>query len=283
MPHFSKEWNVHPGLLTYGENQLRCLRMGQGKKVMIAFHGFGQNAMAYEPLARLIGEDYTLISFDFPGESADLWKGKKMPDAKVLYYFIQRICAEFQVDKVSLIGFSMGARPALCLTGYMSEKVEQLILLAPDGLQKNIWYYLATHNFYGRLLFHQVLQNPNRWIHYLERWVRLGIVKKRWQHIALNVLNNQSLLEKVGIAWPFTSNFIPQQRFIQKKIRKKKIPLLLFMGSSDIVFPPEEGEIFILNLPKAKLHVLNSGHQLLKSNNLPQIANILLHQDNPAE
>lgn len=276
MNHFSDEWNVQSGLLTYGENQLRCVRMGLGKKVLIAFHGFGQDAMTYEPLARLIGEEYTLISFDFPGDSASLWKGRKMPDLKVLYYFIQRICAEFQVDKVSLMGFSMGARPALCLTGYMSEKVEELILLAPDGLKKNIWFYLATHNIYGKLLFRQVLKNPKKWSDYLEKLVRLGVVKKQWHLLASNALANPSLMEKVNIAWPFTRNFIPQQHFIQKKIRKKKIPLLLFMGNRDVVFPPEEGNTFIQGLPTAEMHVLNSGHQLLKSGNLPFIANVLL-------
>lgn len=275
MENALNNWQIQPGVLSDGANQLRFLRVGHGKKVIIAFHGFGEDATRFVPLGKLLAEDYTMITFDFPGNSADLWKGKNKPDCKIISQFIHRICAEFKVEKITLMGFSMGARPALCLTGYLSEKVEKLVLLAPDGLSKNIWYYLATHNFYGRLLFRQVVRKPEKIARYRQKLVKLRLVHKPAAKIAQTNLKTQSNRERVLIDWTFTRNFIPNQRFILSKIRKKSIPLLLFMGAKDVIFPVELGRQFIQGLPSAALHVLNCGHQILNSDNLQFIASLL--------
>lgn len=266
------DWQTQPGFLSHGNHQLRCLKMGQGKKVILAFHGFGEEAISFEPLAKMLTKDYTVIAFDFPGKSSDLWIGKNKPDCKIMSYFIHRICEEFKVEKITLMGYSMGARPALCLMGYLSEKVEKLVLLAPDGLKRNIWYYLATHNFYGRLLLKQILKQPEKWMKYLEKLVNLNLVNKRWQQLAMNTLKDVDAREKIFVDWSFTRNFIPNKRFIIKKIRKKKIPLLLFMGAKDLIFPPEEGKQFIQGLPFAELHVLECGHHIMRDGNLADIA-----------
>lgn len=269
------DYNIQSGILADGANQLRCLRMGHGKKIMIAFHGFGEDATRFVPLSKLLQEEYTVIAFDFPGTSAGLWKGKNMPDCKTMAYFIHRICAEFNVDKVALMGYSMGARPVLCLTGYLSEKIDQVVLLAPDGMSKNIWYYLATHNFYGRMLFRHILNNPGTLTRYRKNLTKLGLVKQRSANVAQKTLNCPENRKKVLVDWSFTRNFIPNQRFILNKIRKKKIPLLLFMGAHDPVFSVEEGRSFIQGINTAQLHVLECGHQILKDDNLPQIASML--------
>ena len=55
--------------------------------------------------------------------------------------------------KLTLIGFSLGGRMALSFLQANPEKVEKLILLAPDGLKVNFWYWLATQTCLGNKFF----------------------------------------------------------------------------------------------------------------------------------
>src|SRR5690606_1492944 len=164
-------------------------------KLLIAFHGFGQHAAVFHQLAEFLNANYTVVAFDFPGQSAHLWREKHYPDTKLLWHFIQKISAEFGVDKVSLLGYSMGGRMAMCLTEYYPERVEQLVLLAPDGLQQNIWYRLATHTFCGRLIFHQVIRHPESWMKRIDLLIEKGVVSSRWQKLVRNTLKSHEFRE----------------------------------------------------------------------------------------
>jgi len=47
------------------------------------------------------------------------------------------------------------------------------------------------------------------------------------------------------------------------------------MGRHDRIFPPAQGERFIRNLKQARLHVLDTGHNLLGAEQLPDICKSL--------
>lgn len=267
--------NIQEGFLKQGDKCLRCLRMGQGKKLLIAFHGFGQDAMNFNLLAEFLAEEFTLVAFDFPGQSAGLWKSKHYPDNKLVWHFIQKISTEFEVDKVTLLGYSMGGRAAMCLTEYYPERVEQLVLLAPDGLQKNIWYRLATREFYGRLIFRQVIRNPDIWMKRINSLIEKGIVSRRWQKLVNNTLKNPEFRARVLVDWPFTQNFIPNPVSLKRTLNKLHIPLHLFMGRFDQSFPPEVAERFAGDNPFVHVHVLQTGHHILRSAGLSEIARFL--------
>lgn len=267
--------NIQEGFLAQGDKSLRCLRMGEGKKVLLAFHGFGQDAMAFGPLAELLEKEFTLVAFDFPGKSAGLWKSKHYPDNKLIWQLIQKICADFEVSKVSLLGYSMGGRIAMCLTEYYPERVDQLVLLAPDGLQKNIWYRLATREFYGRLIFRHVMRHPAAWMKRINILINKGIVSSRWQKLINDTLKNPEFRERALVDWPFTQNFIPNPKFLKQKLSKYQIPLHLFMGRFDQSFSPELGEIFTRDNSLIQLHVLQTGHQILRSGELSKVAAVL--------
>lgn len=267
---------IQEGVLTIGDKQLSCLRMGQGTKLLLAFHGFGQDASAFVPLANLVSEEFTTISFNFPGESRSSWQGKIMPSNKTLWPFIQKLCDEFEVKDVTLMGFSMGGRPTMCLTEYYPEKVNRIILIAPDGLKKNIWYRLATREFYGRLIFKRILKKPQPWIRRANYLMDKGIIPSKWRNLVNTTLNKADYRKKLETDWLFTHNFIPNSRRFKKVLSAFNIPCHLFMGKQDRIFPPKEGEAFAKGSPFVHFHLLSTGHQILESNDaLLKIADTL--------
>ena len=106
--------------------------MGTGKKLLIAFHGFGNNADIFQPLAEAIGSEYTTVSIDLPGHGKTNWSTRYFKK-KDLMAIVQGIKNEFGVEQLSLIGYSLGA---MFLAKYLnnsplSKPVEALILIAP--------------------------------------------------------------------------------------------------------------------------------------------------------
>jgi pimeloyl-ACP methyl ester carboxylesterase len=79
-------------------------------------------------------------------------------------------------QQLTLLGFSLGARIALTLYEANPEKVERLVLLAPDGLKVNFWYWLATQTWIGNKLFACTMQHPGWFLLFLKLLNKLKLV-----------------------------------------------------------------------------------------------------------
>lgn len=256
---------MREGLLQREEGTLRCLRMGEGKELIVAFHGFGQQAEDFYELAQRLSAEYTLIALDFPGSNAALWPSKRPPIPKTLWYYLQKILDEFGVEQLHLLGYSLGARMAMVLTEYYPEKVKSLILLAPDGLKRSGWYGFLTRNLYGKWIFNQVLRHPQKWLKRANWLMDKGWPHPRWRGMVNHALGNENYLNHLRTDWPFTRYFIPNTRYLKKVIRKFKLPVWLFMGEHDQVIPIEQGKKWIKGMDEVHFYPLNEGHQLLRS------------------
>ena len=83
-------------------------------------------------------------------------------DVMILWDLIGSICKKHgrTSDRIELAGFSMGGRIALSLLDYQPEHIDRIILMAPDGLRSNYWYWLSTSTVIGRRIFAITVKNP---------------------------------------------------------------------------------------------------------------------------
>ncbi len=263
------------GIIRYQHNEIHCLSMGTGKKLLLAFHGFGSDALLFQPLSVLLEEEYTLVSVNLPGHGITRWRDKYMAP-KDLMAIIQGIKNDFGATQISLIGFSLGGRVCLTIIEQQPDWIEQVVLLAPDGLKKNFWYQAATRNVLGRILFQHFLADPERWIHRFSGLQKLGLLPEAHIRLARTHLKDEQVRKQVALVWPVMSRLMPHMGKVQWNINKHKIKTDLFMGRSDKLFPPETGKSFLRNLKEnARLHILDCGHQLLHPGALKEIAAVL--------
>src|SRR6218665_4013843 len=151
------------GILKYKDNEIHCLRMGEGSKLLIAFHGFGNEAQLFIPLASALATEYTTVSIDLPGHGLTRWQDPYF-GKKDLMAIIQGIKNDFAVEKFSLLGFSLGGRICLNIAEQQPNGIVRLVLLAPDGLEKNFWYHVATRNVFGKMIFRKMMKQPEQWL-----------------------------------------------------------------------------------------------------------------------
>lgn len=176
----------------------------------------------------------------------------------------------------TLLAFSMGARLALKLFEHFPDAINRLVLLAPDGLKMNRWYWLATQTVPGNRLFAYTMKNPGwffRLMHFAA-WMKLAnssIYKFTQQHI-----NNPVVRKALFDRWTCMKKFTPSLVLIKKYIMQKKIPVRLLYGAHDRMIMPERGRKFMHGIETyCTLQVIDSGHQVLHEKNAKHIITLL--------
>ncbi|PSK89077.1 alpha/beta fold hydrolase [Taibaiella chishuiensis] len=263
------------GFIKYEDNEVHCLRMGSGPKLLIAFHGFNNDAAVFEPLARLLQQEYTVISVDLPGHGKTRWNSAYM-EKKALMAIVQGIRNNFGVEKFDLLGFSLGGRVVLNILELQPNWVDKALLLAADGMQKNFWYGLATRNPAGKIIFKKIIADPQRWISKMAWLRKYNLVDESRFKFAKTRLTDDTIRHQLSYVWPVMSRLIPNINLVKWNINKYKVTTIVVMGRHDRIFPPDQGERFIKNLKQAQLRVLDAGHNLVQEALQQQIAELLL-------
>src|SRR5882724_5510260 len=60
--------------LTYKSSHIHYQRTGNGRRPLIAFHGYSDSANSFNLLEEYMGNDYTLIAIDMPFHGKTDWK-----------------------------------------------------------------------------------------------------------------------------------------------------------------------------------------------------------------
>ena len=100
---------------------------------LLFVHGFGASLHTWEPWALDLARDYRVLRVDLPGH------GLSPPDPRDDYTDTRSLqlllgwLDQLGLSRVSVIGHSMGGRIAWSMAARHPERVQQLVLIAPDG------------------------------------------------------------------------------------------------------------------------------------------------------
>ena len=147
--------------LCYKNSVISYCIFGNGPKLAICFHGYGEEKASFDFLEKFAGTEYSFYSIDLPFHGKTQWNEGLNFTITDLHQIIKEII-ESKKQKLTLIGFSLGGRVALSLFQQMPEQINKIVLLAPDGLKVNFWYWLTTQTWIGNKLFFLTMKYP-RW------------------------------------------------------------------------------------------------------------------------
>ena len=261
---------VEQKFISYKSSQISYCHFGLGPKQVVCFHGYGEEATLFGFLEKYIVNQYTFYSIDLPFHGKTVWnEGLTFTDAD-LKLIVEKIIAEngrqLQTSnlKLSLIGFSLGGRVALSFFQANPEKVEKLILLAPDGLKVNFWYWLATQTSIGNNFFAFTLKHPGWFFSFLNllnklKWVNASIFK-----FANYYIGDATVRNLLYNRWTTLRKLKPHLPLIRSLIRKKNIPVRLMYGQYDRIILSSVGDKFKKGIEEqCTVSIIQSGHQLL--------------------
>ena len=246
--------------INVGGQQLHYLKIGTGPKLVLAFHGYANDASMFYFLEH---PDYTVLSFDLPFQG----KSEALPGAVLSKDNLQELAKElmsaYNVQKIGLVGFSLGARPCLCMAEQLPEYIRNIVLVAPDGTRHNYFYQFLTATAFGRFSFRGFVRFGAFYIQLFSLLQKVGLLSRSMFKFAMQYIRTAESRQLLYNIWLSTSKLIPNLHKIKHNIKAKHIPVHLLMGQQDKVIPLKNAQNFKGHSADIFIHVFERGHNLL--------------------
>lgn len=262
--------------INYKDNRIAYRITGTGKTIACCFHGYGETGKNFLFLEKYLAPNYRLILIDLPGHGDSFWNNQTPLYPADLLTIISELSAThgFSIinDKIVLVGYSLGGRIALSLYQEMPHQVSKLILLAPDGLKVNPWYWLATRTIIGNRLFAFTMQKPAWFFGLLKGMHKAGMVNPSIFKFVTYYIGDPEVRRQLYTRWTQLRFFRPHIAVIKKKVAEENTQVRLIYGLHDRIIRPGKGENFVRGLENnATLTIIHAGHQLLHEKHIDEI------------
>jgi len=242
---------------------------GEGSKPMLAFHGYGMTGKQFHVLKNSVLKKFHVYGFDhfFHGESRlhDLTEQEilaGMPRAQVREYAEQWL-KQYGWQRFSVMGYSIGANLALILVEEFPTLIDEVILMAPDGLFVYRGFDILRNKRWGRYLFKSLTKS--KWLApaMLKGLRRVRFIDESLYQIAYSEMDTEQKRLDVYYTLNLIKLLTPNIVHIAHLINKHHIPCKLIFGKHDELFPKKEAMPFINLLKTADVHEVPLGHWLV--------------------
>jgi pimeloyl-ACP methyl ester carboxylesterase len=245
---------------------------------LLAFHGYGQTNIHFRHIAAQLSASYTTYAFDLFFHGKSIWHLKDTPLTKV---FLAEMFSSFleqkQIDRFSVMGFSMGGKIALTLLEQFPQKIEELTLIAPDGVKTSFWYSLATYPGWTKKYFRKVVISSTYFQKLALTFRRLRLVDKGIVRFAHNQMNTRQKRLRVYYSWMVFRELTFDMAHTASLVNQYQIPVSMFLGSYDRIITKKNMQVLLKKLHRHHLIILDTGHNHL----LEEVASYFARYGNP--
>ena len=247
----------------YEGNRLSYRKVGHGPAILIAFHGFGQSGRVFGPADETIGHRFTVISFDLFFHGNSHYVGLQLLTKTDWQRLMGAFLETQPIRRFSLMGFSLGGRFALTVAEAFADRLDELILIAPDGITRSRWYQLATATRMGRWLFRYVMRHLSAFNQTGHALVRAGLLNRtamRFAELSLSTAGQRTLVYTV---WTQFRLITPDLRTVSALLNRYSVRVRFFTGAFDRIVPGTYILPLADRLQRYELTVLKTGHNHL--------------------
>ncbi len=242
--------------------RIHTLRFGEGPKLLIALHGFGDRARMFAVLEEALGTNYTVVAMDWPFHGQTEWS-KETFTKEDLLVVIRQILEKEGKTRFCLMGFSFGARLSQAMLPELAGQLDKLYLFSPDGVKtKGMTMAVHTPMWVRRFLFN-ILKKPDWFINLVQAGRKIGLVPPLIQHFLANNLNRPERLQRTFGCWFALDSFYLPRRQIRDVLEKTGLPTDVYIGLHDRFLHQEVLKKLYEGLPNVRVSWLEEGHRIV--------------------
>ena len=235
---------------------------GSGKTIVM-LHGAGAGASGWANFSLnidfFVDKGYRVILPDSPGFNKSGEIVSDVPRFSLNARALKGIIDALDIDKIHLVGNSMGGGSSLAFSLEFPERLDKMILMGPAGLGPSLFQALPMEGI--KLLF-TLYHQPTR--ENLERMLRVFVfdqanlteelINRRYESMMFNLNHLKNFIKSMELNNLGLIDFSPRLREIQAKT-------LVTWGRDDRFVPLDWGLKLLWNMPDARLHIFNKcGH-----------------------
>lgn len=251
---------------------------------VVLLHGFPTSSNMYRNLIPALATKYRVIAPDYPG----FGHSAVPPRSQFEYSFehfadlTDKLLTELRADRYVLYVMDYGAPVGYRLALKHPERVTALVVqngnAYAEGL-KEFWDPIKAYWASGSKADREALRAATTLAAIREQY--LDGVKDPTRVDPTTWLVDRALLDRPGnveiqldLFYDYRTNAALYPQF-QQFFRERQPPTLIVWGRNDKIFPAEGARAYLRDLPKAELHLLDSGHFALEDQGA-EIARLML-------
>ena len=233
---------------------LRIADSRKGEKTILLLHGYLESLDVWEDFGKLLAKEYRVVAMDIPGHGISQVMGP-IHTMEFLADTVAGVLDELEIEKVTIVGHSMGGYVALKTLEKYPSRVEKLVLLSstpnPDSPEKLVDRDREIALVEGG---HKDLLAPTA--------AKAGFapdnLKRMMEEVAF--LEEQALVaEPEGVVALLRG--MKERGDSNELLRTSAVPQLFILGRKDGYIPAERAEAMVEAHPQAQVVWLeNSGH-----------------------
>lgn len=241
---------------------------GDGPDAILCFHGFGIGAQDFQIFEKFLKNRYTFYAINnlFHGnsqvEDRNIEKEPLKPEE--LKDLIQGLQKKESIEKFSLLAYSLGGRMALKIAELIPEQISSIFLFAPDGVELNAWYKIASRSGPGRALYRASMKHYSIFEKAVRFLAAVKIVNPKIKQLVLGSTNSKEKRKLAYKVWTFLRLIEPNMRLLQKLMGQYAIKIEVYVGKYDRILPPSTIRIFEKHFKNVRISKLKAGHVLFK-------------------
>ena len=242
--------------------KVHYLKFGRGTQILIAFHGFADNAEMLSPFGKYLGEDYTIFAIDLPFHGKTIWSKNEYAPSDI-QEIITSILIKSGCLSYDLLGFSLGGTIILSTLPLLEVPPERVLLLAPGGVKVRGMSSVFPMPLVGRKFFYKVIQRPGWLISSTSFLTKLGVLHSFFIRYFKAHLREPEKRNRLFFTWYALASFPVNIQRVIDFVQKKQIRVLILLGKRDKVI--DEGAIQRVFNGKTGFELLrlDSSHQML--------------------
>jgi pimeloyl-ACP methyl ester carboxylesterase len=237
---------------------------------LVLLHGFPSSSHQYRNLIPILAEHFHVIAPDYPG-----FGNSDLPSTNEFNYSFDRI-SEIMEDFLKTIGFThfglfmqdYGGPVGFRIISRHPEWLECLIIqntnayevgftTAWDGFRNALWKNRTTETETPLAAFLQL--DAIKQI-YLHGHKNPEIISPDNWNMDFRFMERPNARQvQMDLFYDYRTNVTLYPQW-QKFLRERQPKTLIFWGQNDIFFTREGGEVYLKDLPNAKMYRLDSGH-----------------------
>jgi pimeloyl-ACP methyl ester carboxylesterase len=244
----------------YKNSRVGCLKFGEGERLLIAFHGFGDRANLFLRLQDALEKNYTVYAVDLPHHGHTTWREPSFNE-KDMKRIVAKILQREDQYHFDLMGYSFGARIVQRLLWSYANQLERIFFIAPDGFNTKWMFEISMIPRPVRYFLWWVLNKPFWFFKILTVFKKYRLINQFIYDFTQKHLGKLERRTRLFSYWLSMDDFVIPRHKVEKKLRQLQIPIDIFLGKQDSIIPVELGNQLAGQIPNLQLHILDADHK----------------------
>jgi len=259
------DWNpsLPPETIQINGHTIFYTMKGKGKPLLL-IHGYGAGMWVWEKQMEVLSQFYRVYALDVIGHGfSDRPKISYTPETYI--HFLRDFMDGVEIEKVTLIGNSMGGGIAWATAILFPERVDRLVLI--DCIPPDVLAQVKNESFRTLVAIKDIPILPHLVISARSKSSMRWVLKECVSDVKLitpEVVKRQYQLSRIkGTTWVLYSTLKQAEEALKLKDQFSLIrqPALFIWGEKDVVLPPDMGETLHRAIAGSKFQLIEkSGH-----------------------